>query len=372
MLREPLARRREYRLDDKALMRQLHDELEATGALRRRSWPSWAKFGFLLTAMLGAYAAIVVAPWWAAFAIMPVAALFTTAAAMMGHEAIHRAACASRFGNQIIATIAFQLIGGHGERFWRHKHNKNHHRNPNVLGADTDLTMWPLAQSQADYLASGRVVRWFNRNLQKLAFWPLTTVVVFQMRVDSFKFIVKEARAGRFDLALAVDTVFVLAHYVLWIVLPALLFGLLPTLLFYVCLWAPVGFMLAALFSVGHMGLVVVTDYRSNVHLQFATSRSIRMPRFLSWFAIGLDYQLEHHLFPRVSHLQLPIVARHVEAFAARERMPYHRVGFPAALADVTRFMGDAWTRPPISLSPPAVAAAPPPPPSLPEHRLAS
>lgn len=356
-------------MDDKALLRQLHDEIEATGALVRGGPRSWGKFVFLVTVMLAAFAAVVVAPWWAAFAIMPIAALFTTAAAMMGHEAIHRAACASRLGNQIIAVIAFQLIGGHGERFWRHKHNKSHHRNPNVLGVDVDLTLWPLAQSQADYLASGRLVRWFNRNLQKLMFWPLTTVVVFQMRVDSFKFVVKEWRAGRLDLALAFDTLMVLAHYALWIVLPSFVFGPLPTLLFYVCLWAPVGFMLAALFSVGHMGLVVVTDYQSNVQLQFATSRSIRMPRVLSWFAIGLDYQLEHHLFPRASHRHLPTVARHVEAFAARERMPYHQLRYPAALADVTRFMGDAWTRPPISLSPVPAVAAPPPPP---EQRLAS
>jgi fatty acid desaturase len=338
--------------DDKALLQRLHAEVAAIGALARPSGRSWRKFLLLIGGMLGAIALMTVLPWWSALVLLPTAALFTTAAAMMGHEAIHRSACASRLGNRLMAIAAFQLIGGHGERFWRYKHNRSHHGQPNVVGADVDLTLWPLALSSADYRASWRPRRWFQRYLQGFLFWPMTMVVVFQMRIDTLKYLVKQTRQGHLDRALLEDTAGVLGHYLLWLVLPSLLFGVVPTLLFYVGLWALVGGALAALFTVGHIGLSVVTAYQSNLRLQMETSRSIRMGRFLSCFAIGLDYQLEHHLFPRVSHFHLPAVARVVKDFAAREGLPYHEVKFAAALGGVTHHMTHAWRIQPISLDP--------------------
>lgn len=341
---------RDGAIDDRALLRRLHAEVAATGALDRPTARSWAKFAVMVGGLAGTIALIVALPWWAAPALLPLAALFSAAIGMMGHEGSHRSACASTLGNQILAAIAFALFAGQGERFWRSKHNRSHHREPNVVGADIDLSMWPFATSSDDYRRSGRARRWFQRHLQGFLFWPTTMLLVFGMRIDTVIFLVAQARAGRLDRLLAIDTLAVVAHYVLWLVLPALVFGPWPTLLFYVTLWMLVGLLVAGFFALGHIGCPVVSGYRSNLWLQMDTTRSIRMPALLSFFGMGLDYQLEHHLFPRVSHLHLPAVARVVKAFAAREGLPYHEARFGPALADATRFMANAWRIEPVAL----------------------
>jgi linoleoyl-CoA desaturase len=78
---------------------------------------------------------------------------------------------------------------------------------------------------------------------------------------------------------------------------------------------------------------------------QLETTRNLEMPRFVSYFFIGLDYQVEHHLFPKIPHQKLPRAAAITRAWCERNGIPYHSVPYLYALADSARFMAAAWSR---------------------------
>ena len=62
--------------------------------------------------------------------------------------------------------------------------------------------------------------------------------------------------------------------------------------------------------------------------------------KLLSWFVGGLNYQVEHHLFPNISHVHYSKIAPIVESTALEFNVPYHNVlSFRSALAQHTRML---------------------------------
>jgi fatty acid desaturase len=98
-------------------------------------------------------------------------------------------------------------------------------------------------------------------------------------------------------------------------------------------------------FAPAHMGLPIVRTANHEWEHQLATTRDLQLPRYLSYFFIGLDYQAEHHLFPRIPHQRLPEAARITRAFCQRHGVLHHSVPYLSALASAERFMRDAWSK---------------------------
>ena len=144
-------------------------------------------------------------------------------------------------------------------------------------------------------------------------------------------------------------------HFFLWLGLPILL-GV-PwqiTVGFYLLLWAIVGTYLTAIFIVGHAGRPIVTEYDENWRLQIETGRRIKTNRVTSYFFVGLDYQIEHHLLPSVSHFNLPKVAPIVKKYAEDRGWEYEEMGFFRALIHSTLSLHRAWKTPSIQISTPS------------------
>jgi hypothetical protein len=80
---------------------------------------------------------------------------------------------------------------------------------------------------------------------------------------------------------------------------------------------------------------------------QLETTRNFVLPRWISGFFVGLDFQVEHHLFPRMPHQQLRRASPVVRRWCARAGIPYQELGYDAAVIDVTRFMAAAWQHEP-------------------------
>ena len=98
-------------------------------------------------------------------------------------------------------------------------------------------------------------------------------------------------------------------HYVGWVVIPTIVWGPLA-IAAYLAIWAIVGVFLALIFAPAHMGMPIVGKANHEWEHQLATTRDLALPRLISFFFIGLDYQVEHHLFPRIPHHHLPLAAR--------------------------------------------------------------
>ena len=147
------------------------------------------------------------------------------------------------------------------------------------------------------------------------------------------------------------DTALIIAHFILWLALPIFL-GLSwqVTLGFYVLLWGLVGTCLTAIFIVGHAGRPIITDYDQNWRLQIETARRIKFGPIGSFFFVGLDYQIEHHLLPTLSHFNLPKAAPLVKEYAEERGWHYQELGFFRALRESTISLHNAWKPPSLVL----------------------
>ena len=297
-----------------------------------------------MLAVLGALTAVVVAtPAWVALFAMPVAAIAAATAAMIGHEAAHGSFSRSKVQNAIMLHLAFPLLTGLGASHWKNKHNRLHHSHPNVPGTDTDIELWPFAATADDHARSGRFRRVFQRSLQPYLFWPLTLLLAFFMRFESVSYVARRVRRRGLDRETALDATCLAAHYALWLVVPSLWFSPLSVIAFYVALWAVVGLLLAMIFSPAHMGLPFLRGHRDKWLHQLETTRNLRMPRWMSWLVVGLDHQVEHHLFPQIPHYRMKRARPIIERWCQEQGAPYQEIGYVAGLVDVTRFLATSW-----------------------------
>lgn len=324
----------------------LRGRLEAVGAFRRRPVATWTKFVLL---MAGA-AALWLVPLltglpWLSWALLPVTALFVTGGVMIGHEGGHKSLSDSTFGNNLMLYLTFPIMGGLSALYWKDKHNVKHHTQPNIDGVDEDLDLWPMAGSRRQYEESGPCRKFFQRHLQAYLFWPLSSLLTLSMHYSSISFIVRKARKSGWSPSLVADAASLALHFFVWLVAPALFFGVSfwVALGAYLAFWAIIGVYLTAIFAPAHMGLPIYKSHDDIWRLQLEVTRNLDMPGWLRFFFIGLDYQVEHHMFMRLPHQSMKVAAPIVEQWAQERGLPYQRIGFVNALIDVTRFVRTAW-----------------------------
>jgi fatty acid desaturase len=136
----------------------------------------------------------------------------------------------------------------------------------------------------------------------------------------------------------ALDALVLLIHFGLWWGLPLVL-GVDPLRVFIVYT-LPLFFLgpyLAAIFWVNHVGMPLIekVDSFSFLEHQAVTSRTVINPRVLDWFFGGLNFQIEHHLYPQIPSFRLRQVQKIVRPSLEAEEIPYQAVSFAQAVRDI-------------------------------------
>ena len=201
-------------------MKGLREELNRAAVFENRERASWLKWTLMVALVAGAYLAIA-SDVRLAFALVPLAALATSTATLLGHEGGHGSFSAQSRNNQALSFLALPLFAGISALYWKNKHNGLHHGHPNVLGSDPDIELWPMALSRAEYERSAPALQWFQRNLQGYLFWPAATLLAPVMRAPSYLFLLRKLRV-RPTPAAWIDAACLVLHYALWIALPSL------------------------------------------------------------------------------------------------------------------------------------------------------
>ena len=328
---------------DKAGVAALRRQLTEARVFEHHAGGTWLKLIVLMAITAGLLAVVLAAPLVLAIAIVPVAALPLTSAIMIGHEAGHRSFSAHAWHNELVLHLVFPLIGGLGAQHWKRKHNVLHHGHPNVIGLDDDIELWPFALTPAEHAASGRFRSWFQRHFQGSLFWPMTSFLAPVMRLASIKHSIAVLRRGEADRGWALDVACQLGHYALWLVLPGFLVGWLPALAIYLGVWGCVGIYLAMVFTPAHIGLPLTDGRPRGWAHQLASTRNLRVPRWLGWAFVGLDHQVEHHLFPTIPHQNVRRASTVLRAWCEERGAPYQTISYGAALREVTTFVSGAW-----------------------------
>jgi fatty acid desaturase len=139
------------------------------------------------------------------------------------------------------------------------------------------------------------------------------------------------------------DALCMALHYTAWIVIPTIIWGPLVGFGVYAGIWGLVGVCLALVFAPAHMGLPIVTEQNKDWVHQLETTRNLELPKVISIFFIGLDYQVEHHLFPKISHRHLPRAGQITADWCKRHGVVYKSEPYLTALVDAARFMAGGW-----------------------------
>jgi fatty acid desaturase len=326
-----------------AQLRSLRAELTAAGVFESREVRSWLKLFAMFAAVAACLIGIAFTGWKGALALVPIAAVLCTSIAMFGHEGSHRSFSPSPARNALLTYLTFPLFGGLGALYWRNKHDRLHHGHPNVEGVDPDIRPFPFSSSRGDHERCGAKTRWFQRHFQRWLFWPMSTLMALGMRRSSILYLLrypKKREAGWWAEAICMTV-----HYTSWLVIPSIIWGPLVAFGLYAALWGLVGVCLALVFAPAHMGLPIVTEQSKDWVHQLETTRNLELPRVVSFFFIGLDYQVEHHLFPKIPHANLPRAAKITADWCARHNVTYQTMPYLGALGSAVTFMATAWER---------------------------
>lgn len=245
-----------------------------------------------------------------------------------GHGSISRGACVNRAFGQLAMT----LVTGLAFDEWIARH-RMHHQHCQDERRDPDMAVaFVVSLTEESKRRKGALGRFLTRS-QPVHIWLFAFLFGHSQRHCSQAAVLASPRRYRLDAAM------LLAHLALWFGLPCLLLGV-PVeraLLAYLIPVTLLGPYLAAIFWVNHIGMPLVRKVESFSFFehQVVTSRTIASPPALDWLFGGLNFQIEHHLFPQVPSRRLAAVQAIVREHFARHRIAYHGVGWRSALRSI-------------------------------------
>jgi fatty acid desaturase len=297
-------------------------EIKAAGLLERRTAAYAMAIGINVALMALTWAAIaaVGASWWVVLLALPLGIL-TTRAAFFGHDAGHQQIASSRKLHDWIGMLHGNVVLGMSYAWWNDKHNR-HHANPNHTDKDPDVGegvfVWTLQQAEGRKGLEG----WLTRN-QARVFFPLLTLEGFNLKVSSIRFLLARRRTHRLELALMA------AHVVLYLTALFLIMSPAQALVFALVHHMVFGLHLGSVFAPNHKGMEMPDDDSNWGHLekQVLTSRNVNGGLVTDWMMGGLNYQIEHHLFPSMPRANLRFAQPIVRAYCERIGMPYISTG---------------------------------------------
>jgi fatty acid desaturase len=242
------------------------------------------------------------------------------------HDAGHRAVFRSTALNDLLGGTAAGLLAM-GFRSWRTQHNA-HHAHTNVEGHDPDLDIPLHAFTQRQFRRQTGL--WLAvRRHQVLVFFPLRALVVFSRRLAELGYVRRQRLSPRLLAGLALWA----TGIAVWFVVPFLVFPLAKALLLFAVVHPVMGIYLSNVFAPNHKGMPQIpagTEISFLEH-QIRTSRNITPSWWVDFVYFGLNYQIEHHLFPTCPRNKLKLITPHVRAICAQTSLEYTQTGFVTA-----------------------------------------
>jgi fatty acid desaturase len=295
--------------------------VQETGLMRRRYAYYWARFAGIvaLLAACGVGMVLLGDSWWQ-LAIAGALGVLFTQMAFLGHDAAHRQIFRSGQWNDWASLVIANLFGGLSYGWWLHKHSK-HHQKPNVLGTDPDMINGVLVWETETLEKPKTGIRGWLASHQGYWFFPLLLLEGLNLHVNGLKTIFGKEPVKR----RAVEITFVTIRLVGFV---AAVFLLMPVGIAFAFIGvelAVFGLLMGASFAPNHKGMpVIAPDVKIDfLRRQVLMSRNIRGGRAVDVFMGGLNFQVEHHLFPSMPSPALRKVRPMVIEFCQAKGIKY-------------------------------------------------
>ena len=256
--------------------------------------------------------------------------------AFIGHEAAHKQVFHSAKLNEAAGLVLANLLAGLSYGFWIRKHNK-HHAKPNQIGADPDINIRVLAFMPEQVGTKKNPERFITRNQGKL-FPFLLMFTGFDLLLDSFLGLTRKERPlGRRLLEFSL----MLVRQITPIVVLLLLFPPLYAGVLWLAFMFAFGMFMGGAFAPNHKGMPLVPkDSKINFfQRQVLTSRNIRSSWLTDNLMGGLNFQVEHHLFPSMARPNLKKAHDIVVKYCKENQVPFKETGLFESYAIVIRYL---------------------------------
>ena len=308
------------------------------GLLRRSRWFYFTTFAAITVALAAAWVGFAfLHDSWFSLLIAAALGLIFTQYAFLGHEAAHRQVFESGKANELAGRVLADFFVGMSYSWWMAKHTR-HHGNPNTATKDPDIEPDFIIFQESDAAAmtgwKAAITRrqgWFffpallleGINLHRLAY----TTVFSRKKVDK--------RAFSIALLMVRNVAYL-----------AVLFSFMPLGMAFAFLGVQLaifGLYMGASFAPNHIGMPILpADSKVDfLRRQVLTSRNIKGGWFMNIFMGGLNFQVEHHLFPSMPRPHLSqardIVIEHCKTLG----VPYTETTLIKSYGIVIRYLND-------------------------------
>ncbi|WP_084265859.1 fatty acid desaturase family protein [Actinomadura macra] len=321
----------------------LSREVRQAGLLARRPGYYWAKIvGNLVLLAAGWVAFVLIGQSWWQLLVAAFLAVTFTQTAFLGHDAGHQQIARSRRVNELLGRLHGDLLVGFSYEWWTSKHNR-HHAHPNQAGRDPDIAPGAIAFTRPDVRARRGAGAWLARH-QAWLFFPMLLLEGFHLHIAGARALFKRGASSRESVSgwtRLAEGGLLLVHIagyltvLLWVLPPlqAAGFLLLQQGLF--------GLYLGCSFAPNHKGMPIFSKDQKTDFLrrQVLTARNIRGGPVTDFALGGLNYQIEHHLFPSMPRPNLRRAKALVHAFCIRHEIAYYETSLPASYAQVLRHL---------------------------------
>lgn len=333
------------------LRRRVEEYFRTTGRRQRDCWQMYVKTAILVASFALVYTLLVFVAdtWWQGLLL---AVLLGLAAAGIGfnvqHDGGHHAYSRWPWVNKLMA-LTLELMGG-SSYVWRWKHAVIHHTYVNITGHDTDIDLGVLGR------LSPHQKRFAYHRWQHFYLWPLYGLLAIKWQlVDDFRKLITGRISNQpFPRPRGWDLVIFVAGKVMFFTLafgiPIWFNSVKSVLVYYAVAGVVAGIVLSVVFQAAHC--VEEADFPLAqadggriasawaVHQAQTTVNFARRSRLAAWLLGGLNFQIEHHLFPRISHAHYPAISRLVEEVCREFGVKYaEHASFWAAMASHFRWL---------------------------------
>ncbi|MEU8179656.1 acyl-CoA desaturase [Micromonospora sp. NPDC049047] len=282
--------------------------------------------------------------WWQMATAAGVAVLLAQLA-FLGHDAGHQQIFRSRRANDVVGLVCANLVTGISFGWWVDKHNR-HHANPNTEGRDPDLAVAPLSFTPSQAAAQRGLGALFVRH-QAALFFPLLLGEGVHLHGASVRAVFRRGglKRRRTEAGLLV------LHFAGYLAAVFLVLSVPQAIVFILVNQAIFGLYLGSSFAPNHKGMPILSEADNLDYLrrQVLTSRNVRGGPLIDALLGGLNYQIEHHLFPSMPRPNLRHAQPLIRQFCAEHGVAYRETtliqSWAQGLAHL-RAMGNGSTRP--------------------------
>ncbi|WP_346742751.1 acyl-CoA desaturase [Spongiactinospora sp. TRM90649] len=303
---------------------RLSRRIAEAGLLEPRPGYYVARFGLVGGLYVVGWAALflIAESWLVVIGLAVALAVVFAQVALVAHDLAHKQVFRKRRPTEVAGLVVGNLLIGMSYGWWTDKHTR-HHANPNHEDLDPDVSPDVLIWSKEQAEKSSGLARFIGRR-QAYLFFPLLTLEGLNLHVSSFRALFRPSLKRR-----GLEATMLIGHVVFGV--GAVFLALPPAegVLFLLVHQAVFGVYLGCTFAPNHKGMPMLRgdDRPDFLRRQVLTSRNVTGGRLVDYALGGLNYQIEHHLFPSMPTPNLRKARPIVREYCAELNIEYSECG---------------------------------------------